>query len=100
MIAMLAAFKQKETGIIIENKALGNQTHQLSIKVDDLQRIPNAQDSYLIAIKNLSLLKNNYQSFNITKTPDENNLLTFTVHQTDDLATIEPGHKVKLRGIF
>lgn len=90
---------KRETGIVIENKKIDSENNQLSIKVSDLNRIPDIDNSYLITTRSHPL-RNKYHFLNISKVPDENNLLTFTVYRGHDLAAVKPGSKVKIKGPF
>lgn len=90
---------KRETGIVIENRKIDSENNQLSIKVSDLTRVPKVDDSYLITTRTHPL-RNKFHYLNISKLPDENNLLTFTVYREHDLAKVQPGSKVRIKGPF
>lgn len=98
------SINKKEIGVVIENKQLDYQTHQLVIKLDGLREIPNADDFYLISFRGGHGLHNQYHQLKVSSMPDENNLLSFTVKSSSgldkDLGAILPGTKVKVKGPF
>lgn len=92
----------KETGVVIENKQLDPNTHRFAIKLDDLSRVPNADDFYLISFRGVKGVRNEYHQLKVSGMPDENNLLAFTIQSSSNfsnkLAAVLPGTKVKIKG--
>lgn len=90
-------------GVIVENKALNDQTNQISIRIDSLENIPAKNDAYIIALRGIRKPRNKYHSVELIGIPDENNLLTFKIDRSNDkkeLLNLKNGSKVRIKGPF
>jgi len=96
----MIAINKGELGSVIENKALDSQTNQISITLGNLKKVPNIDDFYLVSFRGVR----GYHRLEVSKIPDENNLLTFTVQKSGSLTHIsdlvKPGTKVRVKGPF
>jgi len=96
----MLAINKGELGSVIENKNLDFQTNQISINLGHLKKIPNVNDFYLVSFRGIR----GYHRLVVTKIPDENNLLTFTVQKSGNLSHVSdlvtPGTKVRVKGPF
>jgi hypothetical protein len=93
-----------ESGIIIANKLTMNSENQFSIKLEDLKRIPDKGDIYLISFRGVDGIDKKFYRFRTNNIPDENDLLNLSIEDNHELKhklnNVKIGTKVRIKGPF
>ena len=88
------------SGTVIENKSLDGTNNQISIQVSDFNYAPNEGGMYLISFRGMNRFNKRSYFSELKNIPDENNILSFDLEQSEQLKSLSPGVQVKIQGPF